>query len=326
MTQPTATQRAHSDTFIAPAHAHDARTAQPSSAATAAPFLTLRDIGLAYGSRQILRGVDLHVAPGELVSVLGPSGSGKSTLLRIAAGLLPPSAGTVDVDGTPLAGPRPDIALAFQDPCLLPWLSVERNVAFGLTFARQPKLSRDTRRARIDAALAEVGLAHAHHLHPRQLSGGMAQRVALARCLARQPRALLLDEPFGALDEVTRADMQRLLVTVVRDTGAATVLVTHDIDEALLVSDRIVLLGNQGRTLAQWRVNIASPREAQVEALGALRIEILQALQRAMSRDTGHASDTNNTTNTTGMIDAADTSNARSPSPANDTDQTYGDR
>jgi NitT/TauT family transport system ATP-binding protein len=305
MTQPTATQRAHSDTFIAPAHAHDARTAQPSSAATAAPFLTLRDIGLAYGSRQILRGVDLHVAPGELVSVLGPSGSGKSTLLRIAAGLLPPSAGTVDVDGTPLAGPRPDI---------------------GLTFARQPKLSRDTRRARIDAALAEVGLAHAHHLHPRQLSGGMAQRVALARCLARQPRALLLDEPFGALDEVTRADMQRLLVTVVRDTGAATVLVTHDIDEALLVSDRIVLLGNQGRTLAQWRVNIASPREAQVEALGALRIEILQALQRAMSRDTGHESSTNHTTNTTGIIDAADTSNARSPSPANDTDQTYGDR
>lgn len=320
MTQPTATQRAHSDTFIAPAHEHDSRAALPSSTATAAPFLTLRNIGLAYGAREILRGVDLHVAPGELVSVLGPSGSGKSTLLRIAAGLLPPSAGTVDVDGTPLAGPRPDIALAFQDPCLLPWLSVERNVAFGLTFARQPKLSRDTRRARIDAALTEVGLAHAHHLHPRQLSGGMAQRVALARCLARQPRALLLDEPFGALDEVTRADMQRLLVTVVRDTGAATVLVTHDIDEALLVSDRIVLLGNQGRTLAQWCVDIPAPREAHVEALGALRIEILQALQRAMSRDT------NNTTNTTGKIDTAGLSNTRSPSPANHTDQTYGDR
>ncbi|MCE4059161.1 ABC transporter ATP-binding protein [Pandoraea sputorum] len=280
MTQPTATQRAHAS---ATEHAHFAAAREDTSRAS--PFLTLRNIGLSYGERAILRGVDLSVAPGELVSVLGPSGSGKSTLLRIAAGLLAPSDGTVDVDGAPLTGPRPDVALAFQDPCLLPWLSVERNVAFGLTFARQPALSRETRRTRIDAALTEVGLSHAHHLHPRQLSGGMAQRVALARCLARQPRALLLDEPFGALDEVTRADMQRLLVTVVRDTGAATVLVTHDIDEALLVSDRIVLLGNQGRTLAQWQIDVPSPREAQVQALGALRIEILQALQLAMSRD-----------------------------------------
>lgn len=294
MTQSTATLRAHADTLTTPAHEDDSRAAPlwaTAGTANATPFLTLRSIGLAYGAREILRGVDLSVAPGELVSVLGPSGSGKSTLLRIAAGLLPPSTGTVDIDGTPLNGPRPDVALAFQDPCLLPWLSVERNVAFGLTFARQPKLSRETRRERIDAALTEVGLAHAHHLHPRQLSGGMAQRVALARCLARQPRALLLDEPFGALDEVTRADMQRLLVTVVRDTGAATVLVTHDIDEALLVSDRIVLLGNQGRTLAQWRVDIPAPRETQVEALGALRIEILQALQRAMSREATHTTD-----------------------------------
>ncbi|WP_287496831.1 ABC transporter ATP-binding protein [Pandoraea sp. CB10b_02] len=280
MTRPAATQRAHTDTFIATAREEASR-----ASSLASSFLTLRDIGLSYGERAILRGVDLSVAPGELVAVLGPSGSGKSTLLRIAAGLLRPSRGTVTVADAPLTGPRPDVALAFQDPCLLPWLSVERNVAFGLTFSRQPALSRETRRARIDAALAEVGLAHAHGLHPRQLSGGMAQRVALARCLARQPRALLLDEPFGALDEVTRADMQRLLVTVVHDTGAATVLVTHDIDEALLVSDRIVLLGNQGRTLAQWQVDVPAPREAHVEAMGTLRIEILQALQRAMSRE-----------------------------------------
>lgn len=216
--------------------------------------------------------------------MLGPSGSGKSTLLRIAAGLLAPTDGTVQIDGHVQSGPRPDVTLAFQDPCLLPWLSVERNVAFGLTFARAPQLDRAQRRARVDAALAEVDLAHAHNLHPRQLSGGMAQRVALARCLARQPRALLLDEPFGALDEVTRAGMQQLLTQVVRDTGAATVLVTHDIDEALLVSDRIVLLGNSGRTIAQWHVDVAPPREARVEALGALRIEILQALQHAMTR------------------------------------------
>lgn len=280
MTQTTATQRTRPQPLVGAAR---------EATSPASPFLTLRGVGLSYGSREVLRNVDLSVAPGELVSVLGPSGSGKSTLLRIAAGLLPPSHGVVDVDGAALRGPRPDVALAFQDPCLLPWLTVERNVAFGLTFARQPSISRDARRLRIDAALAEVGLAHAHALRPRQLSGGMAQRVALARCLARQPRALLLDEPFGALDEVTRADMQRLLVTVVRDTGAATVLVTHDIDEALLVSDRVVLLGNQGRTLAQWTLDMPAPREAQVQALGALRIEILEALQQAMSRDAAAA-------------------------------------
>jgi len=120
---------------------------------------------------------------------------------------------------------------------------------------------------------------------PRQLSGGMAQRTALARCLTRQPRTLLLDEPFGALDEVTRADMQRLLVKVVQDTHAGTVLVTHDIDEALLVSDRIVLLGARGALIAQWHVSVPAPRAAEVQALGALRIEILQALQDAMSRE-----------------------------------------
>jgi NitT/TauT family transport system ATP-binding protein len=205
-------------------------------------------------------------------------------LLRIVAGLLKPTSGTVTIDGETLDGPRPDVALAFQDPCLLPWLSVERNVAFGLDFTRQPKLSRSERRERVSAALNEVGLTHARHYTPRQLSGGMAQRAALARCLARQPRTLLLDEPFGALDEVTRADMQRLLVNVVRDTNAATVLVTHDIDEALLVSDRIVLLGNRGTLILQLDVDIPAPREAQVQALGAMRIQILQALQYSMSR------------------------------------------
>jgi NitT/TauT family transport system ATP-binding protein len=243
-----------------------------------------RDVGLIYPGRTVLRGVSLSVQPGELVSILGPSGSGKSTLLRILAGLLKPTSGQVFVDGIALAGPRPDVALAFQDPCLLPWLSVERNVGFGLGFSRQPSLSRAQRRERITAALDEVGLAHARTAMPRQLSGGMAQRAALARCLTRQPRTLLLDEPFGALDEVTRAGMQRLLLKVVCDTNAGTVLVTHDIDEALLVSDRIVLLGAQGSLIAQWHVTVPTPRAAEVHALGVLRIEILQALQDSMSR------------------------------------------
>jgi NitT/TauT family transport system ATP-binding protein len=243
-----------------------------------------RGVSLSYPGRTVLRGVDFSVQPGELVSVLGPSGSGKSTLLRILAGLLKPTSGHILVDGAPLEGPRPDVALAFQDPCLLPWLSVERNVGFGLGFSRQPSLTRAERRERVTAALHEVGLAHARAYMPRQLSGGMAQRTALARCLTRQPRTLLLDEPFGALDEVTRADMQRLLLKVVQDTHAGTVLVTHDIDEALLVSDRIVLLGAQGSLIAQWHVTVPAPRAAQVQALGALRIEILQALQDSMAR------------------------------------------
>jgi NitT/TauT family transport system ATP-binding protein len=249
------------------------------------PLVEARGVGLTYPGRTVLHGLDLSVRPGELVSVLGPSGSGKSTLLRILAGLLKPTSGQIFVDGVPLDGPRPDVALAFQDPCLLPWLSVERNVGFGLGFSRQPALSRAQRRERVSAALDEVGLSHARSYMPRQLSGGMAQRTALARCLTRQPRALLLDEPFGALDEVTRADMQRLLVKVVQYTHAGTVLVTHDIDEALLVSDRIVLLGARGSLNAQWHVNVPAPRAVEVHALGALRIEILQALQDVMSRE-----------------------------------------
>ncbi|POR50723.1 NitT/TauT family transport system ATP-binding protein [Paraburkholderia eburnea] len=248
-----------------------------------APRLQLRGIGLRRQQRSVLANVDLDVAPGELVSIIGASGAGKSTLLRVAAGLIAPHAGAVRVDGAPLDGPRPDVALAFQDACLLPWLSVERNVAFGLGFRKQPKLSRRERDARVHAALHAVGLAHAAHFSPRELSGGMAQRAALARALARAPRTLLLDEPFGALDELTRGDMQRLLVRVVRESGAATLLVTHDIDEALLVSDRVAVLGPDGIAL-DLAVGLPEPRDAHVEALGALRVRLVSALHATMAR------------------------------------------
>jgi NitT/TauT family transport system ATP-binding protein len=253
-----------------------------------APRLALHGVGLPWPAHSVSAGLDLEVRPGELVAILGASGAGKSTLLRIAAGLLAAATGEVRIDGELVHGPRPDVVLAFQDPCLLPWLPVERNVAFGLGFTRQPKLSRRERAARVAAALAEVGLSHARHLAPRQLSGGMAQRVALARALARQPRTLLLDEPFGALDEVTRAEMQRLLVRVVQRTQAATLFVTHDIDEALLVADRVLVLGRGGALALQLDVDVATPREMQLEALAALRVRIVAALRESMARP--HAS------------------------------------
>lgn len=233
-------------------------------------------------AQPVLADFDLDLAPGEIVSVLGPSGVGKSSLLRVLSGLQAPDAGTIAVDGAALDGVHPRLAIAFQNPALLPWLDLEGNVAFGLDFKRQPQLSRAERQARVDRAIAEVGLGHARHLRPAALSGGMAQRAALARCLARQPQVLLLDEPFGALDEVTRADMQALLVQIVADYRSAAVLVTHDIDEALLVSDRILLLGGApARTIGEWRIDLPRPREDFVAELGRIRIEIVGTLRRA---------------------------------------------
>jgi NitT/TauT family transport system ATP-binding protein len=250
-----------------------------------ATVLAARGICLRYPGQNadVLSQFDLSLRRGEIVSVLGPSGIGKSSLLRVLAGLQKSTEGSVMIDQHPMEGVHPRVAIAFQDASLLPWLSLERNVGFGLGFKHQPKLTAAERRECVDDAIEEVGLSHARSLYPSALSGGMAQRAALARCLARKPEILLLDEPFGALDEVTRAEMQKLLVKIVRDFGTATLLITHDIDEALLVSDRIVLLGGApAREVGHWTIDLPQPRGGLVAELGARRIDILKTLDRAM--------------------------------------------
>jgi len=250
--------------------------------------LQAQGLRLQYGdAAPLIEGLDIQVAPGEIVAILGPSGIGKSSLLRILAGLQKASAGVVLVDGEPIDGTHPRVAMAFQDPSLLPWLTLEKNVAFGLDFRHQPQLTSAERALRVTAAIQEVGLEHARLRMPAELSGGMAQRCALARCIARQPEVILLDEPFGALDEVTRASMQRLLLKLRADLGTAAVLITHDIDEALQVADRVVLLGGApAHVIGEWHIAFSQPRDDLVEELGQLRIDILRTLHRALHPQT----------------------------------------
>lgn len=277
------------------------QAAAPVSIATPsdAPWaLQARGLSFAYGrGAPVFQGVDLDIRAQEIVCLLGGSGCGKSTLLRTVAGLQAPTQGHVEFLGQPLKAPHPRAAVVFQQASLLPWLTVQANVAFGLNFARQPKLAAQLQSDRVAQAIEAVGLRGKEKLYPAQLSGGMAQRVALARALAREPQLLLADEPFSALDAITRTEMQALLVEVVHRWHTAALLVTHDIDEAILVADRIVLMGTHdpahpgrpgGCVVRQWQVDVAQPRCDQVAAVTALRLEIMGALQ-ALRQPAAHS-------------------------------------
>ncbi|XVV16986.1 ABC transporter ATP-binding protein [Actinoplanes sp. CA-131856] len=229
--------------------------------------------------RAVLAGVSLTVAAGEVVALLGPSGCGKSTLLRLAGGLDTPSEGSVRVGGRPVDGIEPRCAVVFQEPRLLPWRTVEKNVAYGLPRG----VTGEKARREVAHWLEVVGLAAFARHRPRQISGGMAQRAALARALARRPGVLLLDEPFAALDALTRLRMQDLLAEVQGAAGTTVLLVTHDVDEALHLADRVVLLGvPEGGEAASVRsireVPGARPRDRGDAGLAALRVELLAEL------------------------------------------------
>jgi sulfonate transport system ATP-binding protein len=286
--------------------------ADPATASRALP-LTLRGVARRF-DRPVLHGVDLDVAAGEIVAVLGPSGCGKSTLLRQLGGLDQPDTGTVHIGDEPARHADQRCAVAFQEPRLLPWRTLRDNVALGLpkpgkqsaktskaskassgnNITAPPKLTKPERDARLTELLDLVHLGPAQARRPREVSGGMAQRASLARALARQPAVLLLDEPFGALDALTRLRMQDLLLDVHDALPTTVVLVTHDVDEALYLADRIVLLADLsqqpadpasadsagGATSIQRIVTVPSTRRRDRDdpELAVLRQELLEGL------------------------------------------------
>lgn len=241
-------------------------------------MLELHAVSKSYANgTRALADISLSVDAGEILAIVGGSGCGKSTLLRLVAGLDVPTKGTIRVDGQAIASPHEAVGLVFQEPRLLPWLTVARNVGFGLA-----ALPPAERAARVDAALARVGLADYGERWPRELSGGQAQRVALARALVARPRVLLLDEPFSALDAFTRVDLQDHLLDLWADTRPTLVLVTHDVEEALVLADRVMVMrAHPGRIAGVMQLDTPRPRDRQSGTFDRAKRQLLADLGRA---------------------------------------------
>jgi NitT/TauT family transport system ATP-binding protein len=238
--------------------------------------LELDDVRLSYTGVPVVDGLSLIVQPGEILALTGPSGCGKSTVLRALAGLLPPDSGRVLADGEQVWATSRDRGMVFQDSALLPWRTVRSNIELALQLRGEPRAGR---RERAERWIDEVGLTGFADYLPKSLSGGMRQRVQLARGLAGAPRAVMMDEPFAALDTQTRAAMQRLLIDTWRAHPTTIVFVTHDVDEALVLGDRVAVLGRIAQPLRAL-IEVPQPRVADI-GRQALRAEIIAALDHS---------------------------------------------
>jgi len=236
--------------------------------------ISLRGLTRSFGAHRVLHGIDLDIAPGQFVAIVGRSGCGKSTLLRLIAGLDTPSSGQIAIDGHD-GGLSDTVRLMFQEPRLLPWQRVRANVAVGLNHTAD----KAERIRQADAVLAQVGLAGRERDWPAILSGGQKQRVALARALASHPRLLALDEPLGALDALTRIEMQALIERVWQEKGFTAIVVTHDVAEAVALADRILLI-EEGRVALDVPVALPRPRRRGDPAAAAIEGSILDRLLR----------------------------------------------
>jgi nitrate/nitrite transport system ATP-binding protein len=228
------------------------------------PLVKIEKVGQTFNTKSgkftALRDIDLDIREGEVVSLIGHSGCGKSTLLNLIAGLTLPSTGVLLCEGREIPGPGPERAVVFQNHSLLPWMTCFENVMLGVEQVFGRKEGRLKLKARVDAALAMVHMDHASGKYPHEISGGMKQRIGIARAFAMEPRILLMDEPFGALDALTRAALQDELNGVLGKTGATVVMVTHDVDEAVLLSDRIVMMTNGPAATIGEIVKVELPR------------------------------------------------------------------
>lgn len=244
-------------------------------------MLALDHVGKIYPNGvNALDGFSARIKPGEIVAIIGGSGCGKSTLLRVITGLDGASTGAIVLDGEAITAPNEKIGIIFQEPRLLPWLTVAENVAFGLSGE-----SAAARGDKVKQALARVGLSEKADAWPRELSGGQAQRVAIARALVPRPEVLLLDEPFSALDAFTRADLQDHLLDLWADTKPTLLLVTHDVDEAVVLADRVIVMRpHPGRLFEEIKIDLTRPRDRTSAAFEATKRQVLASLDRSLDR------------------------------------------